>query len=610
MRRALSWLLILSGAISFVVGTFWVEPSERFGLPLEAVAETQDYVQSLPALEIVGGDSDLENQKKRVVLDGLWAKANGGEFPWHGPQEAGDCGAQSFAGAIELDLAVQIDAGEPLEWRPVNRHWLYSGGRWQGSRKVVGGEGSVPSLIARHVEQHGVLWQTDDGAPAYTGRSVEEWGNRPPPYDRFPHTRDYPVTGIRAVRSAQDVCNAICAGYLVPFGSMRWGTDSIQLVEGRNVARDTKNWPHAQFVSGYDGTLASGQRLFRVLNSWGPHQHKPHSRMPGDRPGGYYITWEAMESICKENMAFVVCGTQGPRQRDFNPDWSVIGSATPLMPMESDEMDSTWLANVSGLQLIGFTLMLLGIGLLLLGKRRGGGRLAIVTALAVSLASTPSARAEEVAATWDFSSLAIPGSTPPSLGSANFATLTEDSPDVDFGCLATNAVAAEPESLGTCDFSVLAMTVSAPPPAAKPTPPAPVIELRDLPESRHWVMPTDERSRLLDHLMGHPNHSGKWTREQLERMPVADLERLHDLDHNGVTVGGSTPTPLPQPPRQAQRPAAMVAQAPQLVNHSTPCPNGVCPTRGNVTTTTMRTGGLFQRIAERRAQRTARTNPR
>ena len=325
-RNATVGICAALGMIVTLVAHFGVRV-QHFGLPPEAVQQTQEFVASLPAIQVVGADSDEENQSKRVVLDSLLLKANGGTWPWHGPQETGDCASQTFGIAIELDEAVQIDEGADITFRPVYRPWLYSGGRTRNGKVSMSGQGSIPAWIADFVETKGVLWADEPNVPPYSGSTADAWGRKPPPAAFEATASQYTVNNIAAVRNAQDVCNAIVAGYPVAFGSMNFGTNSIKIVGGRNVARDTTNWPHAQCCSGYDGTMP-GQRLFRIVNSWNPWP-SVKSQMPGDHPGGYYVTWETMDSICREGMAFAVSGTQGFKQREFVPDFSVIGAAGP-----------------------------------------------------------------------------------------------------------------------------------------------------------------------------------------------------------------------------------------------------------------------------------------
>lgn len=86
------------------------------------------------------------------------------------------------------------------------------------------------------------------------------------------------------------------------------------------------------------------------------------------------------------------------------------------------------------------------------------------------------------------------------------------------------------------------------------------VNLRDAtinpPNGRIWERPDDERQSLIEHLIGHPNHSPhKFTFDALSKLDLPTLERLHSNDHDG-------------------RLAAITAPRPPV---ATNCPNGVCP---------------------------------
>lgn len=359
-------------------------PIAELGLTPEAAQATREAVAGMQPLQVVGADSDADNRAKRIMLTAALKDAAGGNWPFHGPQEIGDCASFGAARAIEIDEAVQIKAGAEIEWRPVDRPWLYSGGRTQNGRVQLSGDGSVPSWIVEHTESRGVLWADTPGLDPYNGRRAKQWGSKPPPSEWADDAEPYKVAGAAAIKSAQEACNALAAGYPLTFGSMNFGTNSIKLVEGRNVARDTTAWPHAQACVGYDGTTkAYGSKgLFRIDNSWGPEAHNPKSTLPEDAPGGYYVTWQDFDSICREGMCFAISGTQGFPKRDLNWDvFNAVGAAAPAQPeggMIMFEIDPTigYLAAAA--------LLIAGVVLLVLGRavknfHRGGLRIAAFT---------------------------------------------------------------------------------------------------------------------------------------------------------------------------------------------------------------------------------------
>lgn len=90
------------------------------------------------------------------------------------------------------------------------------------------------------------------------------------------------------------------------------------------------------------------------------------------------------------------------------------------------------------------------------------------------------------------------------------------------------------------------------------------VNLRDAtvnpPNGRIWRRPDDERQALIEHLIGHPNHSPKgFTFNVLNQLDLPTLERLHSNDHDH-RLNLSTKTIA-----EAPRPSAAT------------CPNGACP---------------------------------
>lgn len=578
-RHLTAAILATLGTACILAGTFGVR-TYHFGLPIEAVEPTQQFVASLQSLSVVGADSDSDNQKKRVVLDPLLLKANGGTWPWSGPQETGDCAAMTFGTAIEIDQAVQIDGGADIQFRPVFRPWLYSGGRTRGGKVALSGEGSVPAWIVEFVESEGVLWADEPGVPKYDGKTAVAWGKKTPPKEFGELAKQYTVNNIAAVRSAQDACNAIVAGYPVAFGSMKFGTDSIKVVNGRNIARDTTNWPHAQCCTGYDGTMG-GQRLFRIVNSWLPWP-SVKSQMPGDHPGGYYVTWEIMDAICKEGMAFAVSGTTGFKQREFRPDFSVIGAAAPPAEAQALQETAVMFPLSPDLQVplyaVGGVLCALAVALVLWGNRRGrtvAGAAALMLAAMLptaasaqefrpdfatltTAANSPSygststsglrtansstAAAAEFAP--DFALLATTANTAPSAGIR--ASVTTEPPAVDFSRL-LKAAGCKCEKCDCLDCDGIECECKVPKLQASTLADSLLAGLdgyREQPRPVNHVW-TPTRQKIIEHLLGGnggANHKGVFQAESLAPLTDSQLLELHDNHHATLEKPAATAT--------------------------------------------------------------------
>lgn len=337
MRRFARGGLIASLAL-VAAGLFSLNPFYRsdstppvavqaLGLAPESPAECAQYAPTLRPFAVLGAPQD--NDRATVKLTDFLRQANGGKWPWHGPQGTGDCVAFTWSKCIETCIAVmQVLQGEPVEWRPVFPPHVYGGGRVQIGRGQLRGAGLVPSWAGEFVRQFGALWSDLDSVPPYSGKLSDQWGRDGVPQRFLDLAADYPVSTIAPIRSAAEARDAICNGYPVAMASMQFGTNTIRARDGRNVAVDDTAWPHAQAVLGYDGNTPSGQRYFLVWNSWGENGHpRPIDDTP---PGSYWITWEDMDRICKEGMTLAVSGATGFPAQPFVPDFSrIVAAAEP-----------------------------------------------------------------------------------------------------------------------------------------------------------------------------------------------------------------------------------------------------------------------------------------
>lgn len=566
-------------------------PIANLGLTPESVEETQTAVAAMQSLQIVGAESDEDNRSKRVVLTGVLRDVVG-EFPWHGPQEIGDCASFGMARPIEIDQAVQIQSGVDIQWRPVDRPWLYVGGRFRDGRIKMRGDGAVPAWIVDHTRERGVLWADEPGLPNYNGQRAKAWGAKPPPSEWADKANPYRVEDAAAVTSAQEVCNAINAGYPVTFGSMQWGTNSIKLVEGRNVARDTTNWPHAQCVVGYDGTTNTyGKRgLFRVDNSWGPEAHNPKSTLPEDAPGGYYITWDDMEKICREGMTFSISGTKGFPKRDL--DFSVLGMAMPV-PASQEGFTMFEIDQAAGYGLAG-VLLAIGVILLAIGRLRGNGhRWAGVMAALLIVGSGVNAAADGL----DFTAI----SRPPALTAnepLDFNVISDPAPVIESvldECPLNFGAVSEPcdcDETGNCtcgkDCDCTRKKTGG---SAKSTR---EITKPSYPIRGNWWSHSgvQTREQLIQHLQ-QGQHAGKFKADWLAGLSTAELESLHSDDHERrlkphvqTAAKPVTPNPAPQAPSSEPQEAIVeidgrLARYKMTVvsTREQVCVNGVCSFR-------------------------------
>lgn len=115
------------------------------------------------------------------------------------------------------------------------------------------------------------------------------------------------------------------------------------------------------------------------------------------------------------------------------------------------------------------------------------------------------------------------------------------------------------------------------------------VNLRDTainpPNSRKWNRPDDERQALIEHLIGHPNHSPHgFTFETLNRLDLATLERLHSNDHDHrLNLQASNPATPRQSAATNATGAATVTDGPKPAGTKPTNASTSPPTWGNVT---------------------------
>ena len=480
-------LCLMAGGGLIAAGTWLVEkpinnpvPLDQLGLTPEIGANLKQFTQSLPGTSIVGESPDEENQKKRVMLDPILFKANGNAWPFHGPQQTGDCSGFASAGVAEYDIAFQVSEGTSDEFHPIDRPAAYAQGRFENGRQIIKGQGSDPSLQASSFMSDGVLLADDPklleflkqptgSIAAYSGKRSTDWGNKYIPEALRDSMAKYKVRDVQACRTAQGVCNQITdAKRACFFGSFELGVGKIKLLpSGHNLGLDTTSWAHAQMITGYDGELwaqGKGDRLFYIVNSWGDNGMLPRSKIPGDRPGGYYLTWDVVDRICKqEQMVFALSGVEGFERREFPPDFHIFGAAGPnegeqavnqaeiaqaLQPPEPFAP----LPEVSHWPVTGMGVALLLLGVVLLWRQRGNlfrRPAAPLIAAVTLLATVTSATAQDVA-------------RPLSAGGRLTATLFSELPSgdnsVDFGRILKDVAAQQSDPFPAAAIQATAAT--------------------------------------------------------------------------------------------------------------------------------------------------------
>ena len=277
----------------------------------------------MPEFEIWGAPRD--NTKSNIRLWEYFAKA-GLSVPRNYRQEIGDCTSFGAKNAINCLQAVQIALGQRAEYHEAYPPWIYGVSRVLVGKGQLSGDGSTGAWTAKAVSTYGVLAADAAGVPQYSGRIAKEWGRRGPPQEFFSIAKKTLVKTVALVRSAQDVCDAITSGYGVTIASNA-GFGKMVEEDGRMVGKWTTSWGHQMSILGYDGS--TGQRWFYVLNSWssdwGPEP------LQGEPPGGFWISWEDCDRICRQGDSWAYSAFTGFPRQDL-PD-NIFKQARPRQAM-------------------------------------------------------------------------------------------------------------------------------------------------------------------------------------------------------------------------------------------------------------------------------------
>lgn len=280
--------------------------------------ETSQIISSLPDFQITGENGEVivqDNAKANVRLWDAVVEAYGKHLD-NVPQQIGDCVSHAYCNGGEYLICIEMKTGPPgNEFHRLFPPYVYGISRIQIGRGRVKGDGSCMAWAVQGGKQYGILRADADGVPPYSGEIARQWGKQGPPKDLVEANKMYSVGTSSQVKTANDVRDAICNGYPVPFGAGGIGWDRVKVQYGRLVGIRSGSWAHAQCVIGYDG---SGQEpLFCILNSWGPRAGGK-SPIDGSPPGSYWITQRDMAYIANQGDAFAISNFVGFQARDID----------------------------------------------------------------------------------------------------------------------------------------------------------------------------------------------------------------------------------------------------------------------------------------------------
>lgn len=331
-RAKAQWVLAVGAAISVCVlsvvgGIVWIStiPNEtpdtaKHGWSAEAFEEedTQQFISQLPPFQITDENGIPISQDNQNADVRLWDAviAVNGQHLVNIPQQIGDCVSHAYCHAGEYLICVEMKTGPPgNEFHRLFRPYVYGISRVQIGGRKIRGDGSCVAWAVRGGKEYGVLRADAEGVPSYSGALARQWGKEGPPRDLIEATKMYSVGISSPTRTANEVRDAICNGYPVPFGASGIGFDRVIEKYGRLVGVRSGSWSHAQCVIGYDG---SGEEpLFCIVNSWGPRAGGK-SPIDGSPPGSYWITARDMEYIARQGDAFAISNFEGFKAREID----------------------------------------------------------------------------------------------------------------------------------------------------------------------------------------------------------------------------------------------------------------------------------------------------
>jgi hypothetical protein len=397
-RNWLAILLTVSGLGLLVGANVAVEraaaiapvPLDQLGLAMDHSEQAAPIVAASAPFQIVGADPAVDNTKKNVRLWDFVLQVRGSHLPNY-PQLIGDCVSFGAKNALEYLQCCQIarpPPGEPTdEFHPIDPSFIYGISRHQIGSDKIRGDGSVGAWAAEGTTSYGVLAADHPQCPPYSAARAKEWGRTGPPQWALDAAKERLVKSTALIKSAADGCDAITNGYPFTIAS-NFGTTTIRPKDGRQVALWNSTWYHQMCVVGYDGSAASGERYFYVLNSWGPSSH-PMS-LQSEPPGGFWVTWKDMDRIVKQNDSWAFSSFDGFPSREI--DFSVFGAARDAVPGDTKVVQQEGAmimlpAEAFGpMVVLGSMLVLAGLVLALWGnvRRRGMAGAAMLAVVCLS----------------------------------------------------------------------------------------------------------------------------------------------------------------------------------------------------------------------------------
>jgi hypothetical protein len=255
-------------------------------------------------------------EDRRSVLSEAAQKVLGHHIPTL-RQEVGDCVSMGAANACMYLLAVQISAGEPIEFKDVFPPYLYGTSRVQVGKGRIScrSDGSVGSWAATAVMEYGAISSDAPGVPSYSGQVARDWGCKGPPKPLLDLGKKSLVQSAAKVRTWQEARDAIISGYPITIASGVGFKMSGTLRGEKLFLQPSGQWMHQMVVIGYD---LSPEVCFLILNSWGPDAHTPVNQ--DGPPGSFWVNSKTMQRILDADDSYAYSAFAGFPAQEWDLD--------------------------------------------------------------------------------------------------------------------------------------------------------------------------------------------------------------------------------------------------------------------------------------------------
>jgi hypothetical protein len=228
-------------------------------------------------------------------------KTLGGQFNTR-YQKIGDCVSMGAAYAVDVLRAIQYVTGNG-EWvAETATEPIYAMSRVEIGRGALGSsDGSTGAWAAEAVKKLGTLVRKPYGTidlTTYSGDRARTWGlpRAGCPDELEPIAREHLVRTVSLVRTWDELCDAVAAGYPVTIAStVGFANQTSRDSEG--FLKPSGSWAHQMCVIGLDDAYRRPGAL--IINSWGPWISGPKRHNQPD--GSFWADRSAIERILAAN---------------------------------------------------------------------------------------------------------------------------------------------------------------------------------------------------------------------------------------------------------------------------------------------------------------------